>query len=238
MPSPALAPLLEVDGLTAGYAGRPVVFDVRLRVRAGETVVLLGSNGAGKTTTLRSILGLIAPHEGAVRFDGAAWSTATPWKAAAAGIAFIPAERFTFADLTVAENLALGASTAPPAERQERLDSVCEMFPILAQRRSQQAGTMSGGEQRMLSLGVALMSGPRLLLLDEPSLGLAPSIVERIFAVIGDLVAGGMSVLMVEQNVGQALRIADNAYVMRSGRIILEQPADELRARDEWWDLF
>jgi branched-chain amino acid transport system ATP-binding protein len=232
--------LLTVEGLTAGYAGRPVLYDVALTLRQGEVVVVLGSNGAGKTTMLKSIVGLVQPFAGTVVYAGKPWRTDRPWRAAGSGIAFIPAERYTFAGLSVDDNLLLGAyTTASGDERRERLDYVLELFPVLAARRGQLAGTMSGGEQRMLSLAVALMSGPRLLLLDEPSLGLGPAIVEQIMAAIGRLVsARGLSVLMVEQNVSQALTIADRTYVLRSGRIILEESAEETRAREHWWDLF
>jgi branched-chain amino acid transport system ATP-binding protein len=175
-----------------------------------------------------------------VSYQGQRWRTNAPWRAAGAGMAFIPAERFTFAALTVDENLALGAYTVSDrTARAERMDRVIEMFPILAKRRGQKAGTMSGGEQRMLSLAVALMSGPQLLLLDEPSLGLAPAVVQNIMKTLSALVeANEMSVLMVEQNVGQVLHIAHDTYVMRSGRVILHEPASEMLARQQWWDLF
>ena len=236
----AAEPLLEIEGLTAGYGGRPVVYDLDLRVGRGEVVVILGANGAGKTTTLKSIVGLVPPLSARVQYAGRPWPTDRPWRAAKNGIAFIPSERFTFAGLTVNENLALGAYSSPAGdERDERRRLVLDMFPILAERGGQFAGTMSGGQQRMLSLAVALMSGPELLLLDEPSLGLAPVVVEQILAAISRLVdERGMSVLMVEQNVGQVLEVANRTYVMRSGRIILEEEAEAMRARDDYWDLF
>ncbi len=232
-------PVLEVSGLTAGYGASPVVHEVDLRVDPGEVVTLLGSNGAGKTTTLHAITGLVKPSAGAIRYRGEEWAQGRPWTAAENGISLIAAERFTFAELTVDENLALGGYTVAPGAARERREQVLEMFPILSERLDQAAGTMSGGQQRMLSLGIALMSDPKLLLLDEPSLGLAPSVVDQLVERIADLArTTGMGVLMVEQNVGQVLHIADRAYVLRSGRIILEQPAQELLARDEWWDLF
>jgi branched-chain amino acid transport system ATP-binding protein len=238
--APEAEPLLDVRNLTAGYRKRAVIYDVSLKVNPGEWVVLLGSNGAGKTTTLKSIVGLVDPFAGDVSYDGKPWRTDRPWRAASTGVAFIPSERFTFAALSVEENLALGAYTCKSAaERTRRVEMVKGMFPILAQRGSQKAGTLSGGEQRMLSLADALMSGPRLFLLDEPSLGLQPNLVQQVMDTIGNLVKNhGMSVLMVEQSVGQALRQADRVYVMRSGRIILEETADQLLARGEWWDLF
>ena len=233
-------PLLDVKGLTAGYAGRPVVHHVDLAVDEGEIVVILGSNGAGKTTTLRAIVGLLRPFAASIVYRGQAWRADRPWLAAKLGLAMIPSERFTFAELSVAENLALGAYTvSSPTERREREQRVLELFPRLAERLEQKAGTMSGGEQRMLSVGIALMARPKLLLLDEPSLGLAPAIVDQIMRTLRELVASdGMSVLMVEQNVGQAVAVADRVYVLRSGRVILEEPAEAIRARDQWWDLF
>ena len=236
---PSSADLLSVSELTAGYGGRPVIYDVAMTVRSGEVTVILGSNGAGKTTTLKSIVGLLKPFHAAVTYDGRPWRTDRPWRSAGVGISYIPAERFAFAGLTVDENLALGAYTAPAEKFEPRLAQVREMFPILKRRGSQKAGTMSGGEQRMLSLAVALMAGPKLLLLDEPSLGLAPAVVEHIMTALNEMVrTQDLAVLMVEQNVGQALKIADRTYVMRSGRIILQESAEETRARDQWWDLF
>jgi branched-chain amino acid transport system ATP-binding protein len=231
--------LLEVDGLTAGYQGRAVIYEVGFTVGHGEVVAILGSNGAGKSTTLKSVVGLVRPQSATVSYDGKPWPTNRPWRAAGSGIAFIPAERFTFAELTVSENLALGGYSCTAAEREETLARSLDLFPILGKRLDQKAGTMSGGEQRMLSLAVALMSRPRLLLLDEPSLGLAPVIVDQIMDTVARLVAEeGLSVLMVEQNVGQVLKVAHRVCVMRSGRIILEESADETRAREQWWDLF
>jgi branched-chain amino acid transport system ATP-binding protein len=155
-------------------------------------------------------------------------------------MALIPSERFVFADLSVIDNLLLGGANTPDAaERASRQARVYELFPILKERSSQLAGTLSGGQQRMLSLGIALMGSPRLLMLDEPSLGLAPIVVENIFTAVRDLCASeGLSVLLLEQNVAQALRITDRVYVMRSGRVILEETADEMRARGSYWDLF
>jgi branched-chain amino acid transport system ATP-binding protein len=232
--------LLSVKDLTAGYRGRAVIYDVSLEVAKGEIVAILGSNGAGKTTTLKSIVGLVRPLSAVVRYTDKDWRTDRPWSAASAGMAFIPAERFTFAALSVDENLALGAYTVGDAKQiSERRKLVLELFPILGRRLSQLAGTMSGGEQRMLSLAVALMPAPKLLLLDEPSLGLAPAIVQHILGTLTTLVAeADMSVLMVEQNVGQVLKIADRVYVMRSGRMILHETAEEMRKREQLWDLF
>ena len=232
--------LLSVKDLTAGYRGRAVIYDVALEVGRGEIVAILGSNGAGKTTTLKSIVGLVRPLSAAIRYKDAAWRADRPWAAASSGMAFIPAERFTFAALSVDENLALGAYTLDDSKRvASRRELVLELFPILGQRLSQLAGTMSGGAQRMLSLAVALMPAPELLLLDEPSLGLAPAIVQQILGTLSTLVdEGKMSVLMVEQNVGQVLNIAHRVYVMRSGRMILHETAEQMRKREQLWDLF
>jgi branched-chain amino acid transport system ATP-binding protein len=240
MPDASEGPLLDVRRLTAGYRGRAVIYDIQLTVGTGEVVVMLGSNGAGKTTTLRSVVGHIRADESTILFAGRPLPTARPWLAARQGISLIPSEHFTFAALTVEENLALGAHTVDSVTaRRESRDRVLSLFPRLGERLAQKAGTMSGGEQRMLSLGVALMARPRLLLLDEPSLGLAPAVVDQIMKTLRNLVlVDGLSILMVEQNVGQALEIADRTYVMRSGRVILEEPAATTRGRDNWWDLF
>jgi branched-chain amino acid transport system ATP-binding protein len=231
--------LLEVRGLTAGYKGRMVIHELDLDVMPSEVVGVFGSNGAGKTTTLKAILGLLPRVAGTVAYRGSQWRPGRSWRAAAEGMAFIPAERFTFAGLSVEENLRLGATSVAGGSSQQTLDGVLAMFPILRERRNQKAGTMSGGEQRMLSLAVALMSQPRLLMLDEPSLGLAPRVVDQLIATLRGLVEEqGVSVIMVEQNVNQAVRITDRAYVLRSGRIIQQMSGDEARSRDEWWDLF
>lgn len=239
-PQPTVDDLLRVDNLSVGYDGRPVVYDASFRVARGEVVTLFGSNGAGKTTTLKAIVGLLRPLSGSVLYDGVERVGRDASRGAADGISLIPAERFTFADLSVDENLSLGAYSVSSADtRQMRRDRALELFPRLKDRLRQKAGTMSGGEQRMLSIAMALMAGPRLLLLDEPSLGLAPTIVEQVMGVVRQLRDDdGMSVVMVEQNVVQALRIADRAYVMRSGRILLEAEATELRKRDEFWEMF
>ncbi|OJU83928.1 MAG: hypothetical protein BGO11_15090 [Solirubrobacterales bacterium 70-9] len=231
--------MLEVNGLTAGYRGRVVIHEVDLHVMPGEVVGVFGSNGAGKTTTLKAILGLLPRMGGTVVYEANRWRSGRPWRAAGQGMAFIPAERFTFAGLSVEENLRLGATSVAGESSAETLDSVLTMFPILQQRREQKAGTMSGGEQRMLSLAVALMSQPRLLMLDEPSLGLAPRVVEQLITTLQGLVEKqGVSVIMVEQNVNQAVRITDRAYILRSGRVIQQMSGEEARSREEWWDLF
>ncbi len=216
-----------------------VIHEIDLHVMPSEVVGVFGSNGAGKTTTLRAILGLLPRMGGTVVYRGSQWRSGRSWRAAAEGMAFIPAERFTFGGLSVEENLRLGATSVADGSSQQTLDGVLAMFPILQERRGQKAGTMSGGEQRMLSLAVALMSQPRLLMLDEPSLGLAPRVVDQLITTLRGLAEEqGVSVIMVEQNVNQAVRITNRAYVLRSGRIIQQMSGDEARSREEWWDLF
>jgi branched-chain amino acid transport system ATP-binding protein len=234
------ATLLKVRGLSAGYGRRQVIFDVDFSVGEREIVTILGHNGAGKTTTLKSIFGLIRPLSGSVVYGGHEIAGRPPADNVREGMSFTPPERYVFPDLSVLNNLRLGGISEKSEERkQERLERICEMFPVLKQRFKQLAGTMSGGEQRMVALGIALMGGPRLMLLDEPSLGLAPSVVEQLMDAVRKLTdEQGISVILLEQNVAMALNHADRAYIMRSGRMILEEPADAMRARGHWWDLF
>lgn len=233
------SPLLDVRKLSCGYGRKQVVFDLDLRVGRGEIVSLFGHNGAGKTTVIKNVLGAYRPTAGSVEYDGADVTGASARANVQRGMALIPSERFVFGDLSVYDNLLLGAANlADDGERDRKLGQVYELFPILSERSKQQAGTMSGGQQRMVSLGLALMSNPRLLLLDEPSLGLAPAVVQQIFSAVRALADDGLSVLLLEQNVGQALRISDRAYVMRSGRIILEEDAATMKQRESYWDLF
>jgi branched-chain amino acid transport system ATP-binding protein len=232
--------LLRVEDLATGYRRKQVVFGVSLQVQLGEVVALIGHNGAGKTTTLKAIAGLLPAWSGRIRLDGEPVEQAPSATRVRRGLAFIPQERFVFADLTVTENLELGAFTVPDAARAaERRETVFALLPVLAERRRQLAGTLSGGEQRMLSLGMALMMRPRVLLLDEPSLGLSPLLVERIMETIQDIVRREqLTVLLVEQNVRHALGIATRVYVMRTGRVILEESGTAMAARGEWWNLF
>ncbi|GAA0951270.1 ABC transporter ATP-binding protein [Actinocorallia libanotica] len=239
MDAPA-EPLLDVRDLTAGYGRKQVLHGIDLRVDEGEIVTLMGHNGAGKTTAIRSVLGALRPRSGTVRVSGRDTARAPVRRAVAAGVAMIPSERFVFPDLSVHDNLLLGAANAPSgSDAAERMAAVGRLFPVLEERARQPAGSMSGGQQRMVSLGMALMARPRLLLLDEPSLGLAPAVVETIFGTLRALADDErLGILLLEQNVKQALQIADRAYVMRSGRIILEETAEQMRLRPDFWDLF
>jgi branched-chain amino acid transport system ATP-binding protein len=238
--TPTGQPLLDVRSLYAGYGKKQVVYDVTIHVDAGEVVTLLGHNGSGKTTTIKTVLGLYPAQGGKVTYAGKDVTHAGFRANVKHGMALIPSERFVFPDLTVIDNLLLGgANERDGSMRKQRLERVYELFPILRERGGQLAGTMSGGQQRMLSLGLLLMAGPKLLMLDEPSLGLAPAVVQQIFDRVKQLARDEqLAVLLLEQNVGQALRITDRAYVMRSGRVILEETADEMRQRDSYWDLF
>jgi branched-chain amino acid transport system ATP-binding protein len=232
--------LLRVESLATGYGAKQIVFGVSLEICAGEIVCLMGHNGAGKTTTLKAVAGLLPVWQGRVSLEGEPIERTSSAERVRRGLALVPQERFVFADLSVAENLDLGAFSVSDARVvRERRDKVLALLPVLAERRGQRAGTLSGGEQRMLSLGMALMMQPRLLLLDEPSLGLSPLLVERIMATIERITREErVTVLLVEQNVRQALSIADRVYIIRTGRLILEEGAAAMAARGEWWDLF
>jgi branched-chain amino acid transport system ATP-binding protein len=234
------APVLVIQNLRTGYGRKQVVFDVDIHVNEGEVVGILGHNGSGKSTTIKAVLGILPVQGGRITFQGRDVTKAGSRSNVKAGMALIPSERFVFSDLSVLDNLLLGGANEPDGDkRAKRLEMVYSLLPILKERSEQLAGTMSGGQQRMVSLGLALMSSPKLLMLDEPSLGLAPAVVEQIFARVRQLAdAEGLSVLLLEQNVGQALRIVDRVYVMRSGRVLLEETVEQMRARDSYWDLF
>jgi branched-chain amino acid transport system ATP-binding protein len=225
--------LLEVDGLVARYGRITALDGIALRVEQGEIVTLLGANGAGKTTTLRTISGLMHAAAGTIRFDGADITKVPAERIVRAGIGHAPEGRHVFPRMTVRENLALGAYTrSSKREIAEDTDRVLTVFSRLAERLDQRAATLSGGEQQMLAIGRALMARPRLLLLDEPSLGLAPLLVQTIFAVIAEINARGTSVLLVEQNARAALAVASRGYVLELGRIALAGPSTELLAND------
>ena len=223
--------VLRLDAVEAGYGDVVAVRAVSLEVRAGEIVALIGSNGAGKTTTLRAIAGLLPLRGGRVELDGRALDGLGSAAVVAAGVAHVPEGRQLFPTMTVGENLELGARTRESrARRAETLARVFELFPRLAERRTQLAGTLSGGEQQMVAIGRALMARPRLLMLDEPSLGLAPVVVGAIFANLAVINRDGLTILLVEQNVLRALRCSHRAYVLENGTITLSGPSATLLA--------
>jgi branched-chain amino acid transport system ATP-binding protein len=225
--------LLEVDRLVARYGRITALEDVSLTVGEGEIVTLIGANGAGKTTTLRAISGLVRPASGTIRFAGRDISRLAPNAIVAAGISHSPEGRRIFPRMTVRENLELGAYTRRAKhEIAEDLERVLTIFPRLKERFAQKGGTMSGGEQQMLAIARALMARPKLLLLDEPSLGLSPKLVQTIFEVIRDINARGTTILLIEQNARQALAVAARGYVLEVGRIAHSGPAAELAASE------
>jgi branched-chain amino acid transport system ATP-binding protein len=221
--------LLEIAGLHAGYGDVTVLHGVDVRVEAGEIVAVLGSNGAGKSTLNNNISGLYRPFAGTVGFAGEDITAAAPEAIVAAGLIHVPEGRRVFPNLTVRENLELGAYARARAKRAQSLERVTAIFPRLRERFGQEAGTLSGGEQQMLAIGRGLMAEPRLLILDEPSLGLSPLLVEEMFALIERLHGEGLAILLVEQNVVQSLAVASRAYVMENGRIVLNGDAATLR---------
>ena len=224
-----MPPLLSVDSVVAAYGEVRALWGVSLFVDEGEIVTLLGANGAGKTTTMRVLSGLLRPRSGTVTFDGLAVHRLPPPRIVQAGLVQIPEGRRLWPRMTVLENLELGAY-APHLRRRrlEGLEWVFSLFPRLAERRIQLAGTLSGGEQQMLAIGRGLMSRPRLLMLDEPSLGLAPILVREVFRIIEEINARGVTVLLVEQNVRQALEVAHRGYVLETGRIVQSGAAADL----------
>jgi branched-chain amino acid transport system ATP-binding protein len=226
-------PLLSARDVRSGYGAVEVLRGVSLDVHAGEIVALLGSNGAGKSTFNQTLSGLVRARSGRVVFDGADITAARYPQIVAAGLIHVPEGRKIFPNLSVLENLELGAFVRARARRAANLERVFETFPRLKERTRQLAGTMSGGEQQMLAIGRGLMGEPRLLVLDEPSLGLSPLMVEELFALIAKLHAGGLSILLVEQNVGQSLEIAQRAYVMENGAIEFAGEPQALLASDD-----
>lgn len=225
--------LLEVKGLQAGYDGVPVLWDVNVAVETGQVVAVIGANGAGKTTLLRTISGLVRPMKGTITFAGQSIGGLPPHRIAALGIAHVPEGRGVFAYQTVLRNLYLGAYLRPKEEIEQTLERVFALFPRLAERRHQLAGTLSGGEQQMLVIARGLMSRPRLLMLDEPSLGLMPRLVDEIFDLIRRIrEEEQVTILLVEQNVREALEVCDYAYVLQTGRIVAEGKGDELLQSD------
>lgn len=229
--------MLRVDNLWAGYgtgaAMVTVLREVSLAVAAGEIVALLGSNGAGKSTLINAVTGILRPASGRISFEGTDISGTPAHRIVAAGLVQVPEGRRVFPNLSVKENLLLGGYRRARERRPANLDRVMGIFPQLGERLVQKAGTLSGGEQQMLAIGRALMSEPRLLILDEPSLGLAPIIVEEMFGLISQLHREGLSILLVEQNAVQSLEIAQRAYVLEQGAITISGTAQELASRDE-----
>jgi len=221
--------MLELKGVSAAYGSVPAISRVSININAGEAVGLLGANGAGKSTTLRVISGLVGSSSGSITFDGIDVAALPPHKIPELGIAHVPEGRQVFPEMTVQENLEIGAFVPKAkAERTRTMELVYAIFPRLAERKKQLAGTMSGGEQQMLAVGRGLMLKPRLLMLDEPSLGLAPVMTDVTFEKIAEIHKMGTAILLVEQNVSRALSLVDRAYVLESGRVIMHGKSDEL----------
>jgi branched-chain amino acid transport system ATP-binding protein len=227
-------PILEIEGVHAGYGRTEVLHGVDLTVGEGELVALIGANGAGKSTLLKTVVGMIVPKAGRVLLGGNDISGLRPERLVRRGVALVPEGRLLFGPMTVGENLELGSYSLPTRERASRAlelrKRVDELFPVLAERSNQPAETLSGGEQQMLAVGRALMSAPRLLLLDEPSLGLAPKVIAEIFSALEVLRADGVTILLVEQDARLALKHADRGSVMRTGRVVLEGSSAALLA--------
>jgi branched-chain amino acid transport system ATP-binding protein len=228
-----MMPLLRLDDLTVAYAGAIALRGCSLTVHSDEVVCLLGANGAGKTTTLRAVTGLVKPQKGRVLLDGRDVIGLPAEQMVRFGVAMVPEGRQVFPDMTVEENLDLGGRVLRSRSKHaELLDMVFKLFPRLSERQRQRAGTLSGGEQQMLAIGRALMSAPRFIMFDEPSLGLAPMVVERVFETIPKIRAQGVTILLVEQNAEQALAVADRGYVLEAGSVVLQGSSDELRRSD------
>ena len=226
--------MLELEGIDVGYGAIQALRGLSLEVRAGELVTLIGANGAGKTTTIRSISGLLRPTVGSIRFEGEPIHAVPPEQIVARGVVQVPEGRRIFPELTVEENLRVGAYLVRDRARvSEGFERVYGLFPRLRERRTQLGSTLSGGEQQMLAFGRALMAGPRLLLLDEPSLGLAPLLVEDVARVVRELKRTGLTILLVEQNARLALTLADRGYVLETGRIVLSDTGARLLANPD-----
>ncbi|MGB9665840.1 MAG: ABC transporter ATP-binding protein [Candidatus Cryosericum sp.] len=224
--------MLRVDKIVSGYGPIDVLNHVSIGLDEGEIVAVLGANGAGKTTLLRTITGLIHVRKGSVTFGDELLNGLTPAEIVRKGIAHVPEGRHIFPDLSVEQNLLLGAYSMPRAGQKSRLEAMYAMFGILAERRTQAGGTLSGGEQQMLALARGLMSNPRLILLDEPSLGLAPKIISSVFETLAQLRSSGVSILLVEQNAKRSLELADRAYILVTGQVALEGTAQELSGNE------
>ena len=226
--------MLEIEHLSVSYGRINAVRDVSLTVGKGEIVSLIGANGAGKSTTLKAVSGLLTAREGTVRWEETDLTGRSASQIVAAGIVQVPEGRQVFSEMTVLENLLLGGYLVKDKNvRQSRIEEVCALFPILWERQRQKAGSLSGGEQQMLAIGRAIVSGARALLLDEPSLGLAPVVIEQVFDVILRLRNSGLAILLVEQNAGDALAVSDRGYIMESGQIVLSGPGRDLAGNDD-----
>jgi branched-chain amino acid transport system ATP-binding protein len=225
-------PLLQLEAVDTYYGQIHILQGVNIEVRPGELVCLLGGNASGKSTTLKTVLGIVRPRNGTVRFEGEDVTMRPTSYRIGLGIAIVPENRRLFAPMSVLENLQMGAYLRGGGTKED-FDRVYELFPLLHQRRSQLAGTLSGGEQQMVAMGRALMSRPKLLLMDEPSMGLAPILVERNFEIIQQVHESGVAMLIVEQNANVSLAIADRGYVLSTGRLVLEGPAAELREHED-----
>ena len=221
--------LLDIRGLCAGYGQTEILRGVDLHIAQGEIIAVLGSNGAGKSTLNKTVSGVLRPRRGEILFDGAVIGQARPSAIVAAGLVHVPEGRKIFPNLTVRDNLELGSYRRGKPRRRENCERVFAIFPRLRERSAQAAGTLSGGEQQMLAIGRGLMAEPKLMILDEPSLGLSPMLVEELFALIGRLNADGLSVLLVEQNVVQSLEVSDRAYILEHGSIVLSGRAQDIR---------
>ena len=225
--------LLKVDDIHVYYGAIHAIKGVSFEVNEGEIVTLIGANGAGKSTTLNTVAGLLRPRSGSITFDGKNLATIPAAKTVSLGMALCPEGRRIFQQMTVRENLEMGGYTRPNSEIPASMEEMFTRFPRLKEREKQIAGTLSGGEQQMLAIARAMMSKPRLLMLDEPSMGLAPILVEQIFDIIKELHAAGVTILLVEQNAQMALSIADRAYVLETGNVSKTGPADELLHDDD-----
>jgi branched-chain amino acid transport system ATP-binding protein len=225
--------LLKIEGLGAGYGDAQVLRGLTMEVRLGQIVALIGANGAGKTTTLKTVSGLLRPRQGEVLFEGQPIHTWPSHRIVASGLVQVPEGRHLFREMTVLENLELGAFRRGKRRRSQTLKRVFELFPVLEERKGQFAGTLSGGERQMLAIGRALMTQPRLLMLDEPSLGLAPLVVLNIFEIIREIREAGTTVLIVEQNAVQTLSMADWGYVLENGEIVLGGTGAELMENEQ-----
>ncbi len=230
--------MLQLEGLTTRYGAISAIRDLSLRVDEGEVVALIGPNGAGKTTTLGTIAGLLTPAAGHVRLGDDDVTGATPDEMLRRGVALVPEHRRIFADLTVAENLQVAGVTLSKGDRSRRMDEVAELFPVLREKWSNAAGYLSGGEAQQLAVARALVTDPRLILMDEPSLGLAPRMVDVIFGLVAELKAQGRTLLVVEQNARRALEVADRAYVLRTGTIVDEGTGAELLDRTDLFEAY